>query len=163
MNPPPTSSVPGQAGPENPSHEAQIRALYGQLLDSWNRRDAPGFAALFVDQGHRIGFDGSQMDGPAEIQAELSRIFADHVTARYVSQVRWVRFLTLQAALLCAVVGMVPPRMIDLNPAAIAIQTLSAVFQADQWRIALLQNTPAQYHGRPELAKALTAELRALL
>jgi hypothetical protein len=96
MNPPPTSSVPGQAGPENPSHEAQIRALYGQLLDSWNRRDAPGFAALFVDQGHCIGFDGSQMDGPAEIQAELSRIFADHVTARYVSQVRWVRFLTLK-------------------------------------------------------------------
>jgi hypothetical protein len=74
-----------------------------------------------------------------------------------------VRFLTLEATILSAVVGMLPLGMIDLNPAANAIHTLLAVFQADQWRIALLQNTPAQYHGRPELAKALTVELRALL
>jgi hypothetical protein len=74
-----------------------------------------------------------------------------------------VRFLTLEATILSAVVGMLPLGTIDLNPAANAIHTLLAVFQADQWRIALLQNTPAQYHGRPELAKALTAELRAFL
>ena len=30
-----------------------------------------------------------------------------------------------------------------------------------QWRIALFQNTPAQFHGRPEAAEALTDELRA--
>lgn len=28
---------------------------------------------------------------------------------------------------------------------------------------ALFQNTPAQFHGRPELAESLTAELRELL
>jgi hypothetical protein len=52
-------------------------------VGSWTAGRAampPNFAALFVDQGHCIGFNGSQMDGPAEIQAELSRIFADHVT-----------------------------------------------------------------------------------
>ena len=33
----------------------------------------------------------------------------------------------------------------------------------DGWRIALYQNTPAQFHGRPELSRALTEELRQLL
>jgi hypothetical protein len=30
------------------------------------------------------------------------------------------------------------------------------------WRIVTFQNTPAAVHGRPELAQALTAELRAV-
>jgi len=32
-----------------------------------------------------------------------------------------------------------------------------------QWRIAVFQNTPAQFHGRPELVKKMTDELRQLL
>ena len=43
------------------------------------------------------------------------------------------------------------------------VQTLLAKRHAQGWRIVLLQNTPARYHGRPEAAKALTAELRELL
>jgi hypothetical protein len=38
-----------------------------------------------------------------------------------------------------------------------------AVRTADGWRITLLQNTPAQFHGRPEAVEALTTELRAEL
>ena len=44
-----------------------------------------------------------------------------------------------------------------------AIQSLVAVKQGTDWKIALFQNTPAQFHGRPEVAEALTEELRALL
>jgi hypothetical protein len=58
---------------------------------------------------------------------------------------------------------MVPPEQRNLNPDVNAIQTLVAVQESDGWRIALLQNTPAQYHGRPEEVEALTAELRELL
>jgi hypothetical protein len=43
------------------------------------------------------------------------------------------------------------------------VQVLVAVRRADVWRVAFFQNTPAQFHGRPELAEALTAELRALV
>jgi hypothetical protein len=32
-----------------------------------------------------------------------------------------------------------------------------------RWLIALFQNTPAQFHGRPELAQQLTEDLRQLL
>ncbi len=38
-----------------------------------------------------------------------------------------------------------------------------AVRRDSAWRIALFQNTPAQLHGRPDLANALTEELRAEL
>lgn len=149
--------------PPNTSDETPIAALYRQLLDSWNRRDAEGFAALFEDEGNSIGFDGSPMNGRAEIAATLGQIFADHVTATYVAKIRGIRQLAPDVALLRAVVGMVPPGQSDINPAVNAMQTVVAVKHGEEWRIALLQNTPAQFHGRPELSDALTQELRQLL
>ena len=145
------------------SGDAPIAALYAQLLDSWNRRDARAFAALFDEEGQSIGFDGSPMSGRDEIAATLGQIFADHVTARYVARVCGIRLLAPNVALLRAVVGMVPPGQSDINPSVNAMQTIVAVNRAGEWRIALLQNTPAQFHGRPEMAEALTQELRELL
>jgi uncharacterized protein (TIGR02246 family) len=155
-----TSSQPNI--PET-SDEAAIAALYAQLLDSWNRRDASAFAALFADDGVSIGFDGSSMSGQVEIAATLGQIFADHITAAYIARIRDIRLLAPDVAMLRAVVGMVPPGQSDINPAVNALQTLVVVLRADEWRIALLQNTPAQFHGRPEMAEALTRELRELL
>ena len=145
------------------SGDARIAALYRQLLDSWNRRDASAFAALFDDDGQSIGFDGSPMGGRDEIATTLGQIFADHVTATYIGKIRDIRLLASDAALLRAVVGMIPPGQADINPAVNAMQTMVAVNRAGEWRIALLQNTPAQFHGRPEVAEALTQELRELL
>ena len=58
---------------------------------------------------------------------------------------------------------MVPPGQQDLNPAVNAVQTLVAAKHEGKWRIELYQNTPAQFHGRPDLAQRLTDELRKLL
>lgn len=143
--------------------EQAIADLYQQLLTYWNKRDAAAYAALFTDDAAVVGFDGSQMHGRAHIAEEIGRIFADHVTAAYVGKVRGIRFLASGVALLRAVVGMVPPGQADLNPAANAVQALVAVEQGGRWHIELFQNTPAQFHGRPELAEALTNELRELL
>lgn len=143
--------------------ENEVRSLYRDLLDSWNVRSAGGFAAAFAGDAHVIGFDGSQMSGQAEIASTLQQIFADHLTAPYVSKVREVRLLSPGVALLRAVAGMVPPGQSDLNPQLNAIQTLVAVKRDDRWRIALFQNTPAQFHGRPEMVQQLTDELRQLL
>ncbi len=41
--------------------------------------------------------------------------------------------------------------------------TLVAVKSDGKWRILLFQNTPAQFHGRPELVQQMTEELRRLL
>lgn len=145
------------------SNEIEVRTLYQHLLDSWNRRSADAFAASFTEDGEVVGFDGSQMSGQAEIASTLRQIFADHLTAPYVSKVRGVRLLSPDIALLRAVVGMVPHGSSDIEPALNALQTLVATKRDGQWRITLFQNTPAQFHGRPELVQQLTEELRQLL
>src|ERR1700730_13831110 len=89
--------------------EINVRALYQQLLDGWNKRSADEYAALFTHDGSVVGFDGSMLDGPTEIESEFRQIFANHPTAAYVAKVRSVRFLTPDVAALRAVVGMVPP------------------------------------------------------
>ena len=76
---------------------------------------------------------------------------------------RAVRWLGPEAALLRAVGGLVPDGQHELNPAANSIQSLVATRPAGAWQIVHYTNTPAQFHGRPDLAEALTAELRQLL
>lgn len=141
--------------------EVEVDALYHHLLRAWDQRQAADFAALFVEAGQVVGFDGSVMDGREAIEAELTQVFGDHPTPPFIAKVRKTSFPALATAVLSAVAGMVPPGRNELEPKLNAVQTLVAVKDAGQWRIALFQNTPAAFHGRPELAEQLTAELRA--
>ena len=134
--------------------------LYAALLDAWNRRDAAAFARLFAPEGTSIGFDGTEMSGASAIERHLGAVFADHRPAAYVAVVREVRLLSPGSALLRAAAGMVPPGETRINPKTNAIQTLLSVEDAGEWRIELFQNTPAAWHGRPDDAAALTAELQ---
>ena len=141
--------------------DAAVSALYRQLLDAWNRQSAVEYAALFTDDASVVGFDGSQMNGRADIESTIGAIFRDHRTASYIGIIRSVRLLAPDVALLGAVSGLVPPDGDDINPATNAVQSLVAQRLDGQWRVALFHNTPAQFHGRPEAAEALTDELRA--
>jgi uncharacterized protein (TIGR02246 family) len=143
--------------------QTRIFLLYKDLLQAWNERSARDFAVLFMSDGNSVGFDGSQLDGRRQIESELKRIFADHETAAYVAKIREIRELRPFVTLLRAIVGMVPPGQTELNPAANAVQSLVAVEREGELRIALLHNTPAAFHGRPEAAEQLTAELTEVL
>lgn len=150
---------PGASSPD----EMEVRKLYRQVLDGWNQHSADAFAAPFASDGEVIGFDGSQMTRKAEIVATLGQLFADHVTAPYISKVKSVRLLGSEVAVLRAIVGMVPPGQVDLNPAVNAHQTLVAAKRDGAWQIELFQTTPAQFHGRPDLVQQMTEELRQVL
>src|SRR3712207_6714376 len=71
--------------------DAQIRALYHQYLDGWNRRSGAAVAACFADDGDIIGFDGTHHRGRLSIAADLRAIFGSHQTAAYLGLVRPVR------------------------------------------------------------------------
>jgi hypothetical protein len=58
---------------------------------------------------------------------------------------------------------MVPPGKRAIKPENTAVQTLTAVKRDGRWRIAVYQNTPTRFDGRPQLAAALTAELEEAL
>jgi len=152
-----------QSQAAQPSDAGELGALYQQLLDSWNRRDPAAYAALFAEDANLVGFDGSQINGRAEVGSQIGQIFADHQTGAYVGKIREVRLLAPNVAVLRAVVGMVPHGQSDLKPEVNAIQSLVAIRQAGRWLIALFQNTPARFDGRPQLAQQLTDELRELL
>ena len=142
---------------------AAIEKLHKGLLSFWNDQNAAGMASLFTEDANAIGFDGSQMNGKLQIEEELKQVFASHKTARYVWKIEEIRFLDPNTALLRAIVGMVPPGKTEINPATNAIQSLIATRQDDVWKISLFQNTPAQFHGRPELVEKMTKELSKLL
>ncbi|MFF1791519.1 SgcJ/EcaC family oxidoreductase [Kitasatospora sp. NPDC058243] len=143
--------------------ESAVRALYHRALEGWNQRDGSAFAGPFAEDGEVIGFDGTRHCGRSVIAAELGRLFADPATPEYVARVRRVRALGPGVAQLDAVAGLVPDAAEDLDPALNAVQTVIAVNAGAGWRIGLLQNTPARYDLRPDLAAALTAELRGLV
>jgi uncharacterized protein (TIGR02246 family) len=145
-------------------HDAQIRALYHQFLDGWNRRSGAAVAAGFADDGDIIGFDGSHHRGRLSIAADLRAVFADHPTPGYVGVIRSVRPIAPGVAVLLAHAGMIPAGESDFDPQLHAVHTLVAVDEGGgRWRISLFQTTPAAWHQHPEAREALTEELRSLL
>jgi uncharacterized protein (TIGR02246 family) len=140
-----------------------IQSLHREILSSWNDRDAAAYARCFTEDAAVIGFDGSEMNGRAQIERTLAQIFSDHPTGAYIAKVREIRYLRPDIAILRAVVGMVPAGRADLNPDLNAIQVLVAVKRDGRWEGVTFQNTPAAYHGRPEAKEQLSEELREVL
>lgn len=145
---------------DRPGDRQAIELLYHRMIDAWNRRDAAGMALCFSKEAHVIGFDGSTMHGRDEIRVTLDNIFRDHATPPYVTKVRGVRKVSVHTGLLFACAGMIPTGGKDLDPAFNAQQTVVVAFQEGRWLVESFQNTPAQFHGHPELSEALTEELR---
>jgi uncharacterized protein (TIGR02246 family) len=142
------------------SDEQLVRNLYVRLLECWNNRDANGFADLFLEQGFTIGFDGSESNGKKEIQHHLSGIFAHHQTAAYRHTIRRILPIDPTIWMVRADVGMIPPGKNEINPDLNAIQTIVTKKINSEFKIVLLQNTPAAFHGRPEAKEKLTNELK---
>jgi uncharacterized protein (TIGR02246 family) len=134
--------------------------LYNQLIEAWNHRDAGKFSKLFSDASICIGFDGSEMNGRNAILSQLSEIFANHPTARYVTIIRETKMLANDIALVRAHVGMIPPNGNKIDSSKNAIQIMIARINDNAAEIISFQNTPAQYHGRSEAQVELTTELQ---
>lgn len=138
----------------------EIKTLYERLIDAWNKRDANGMANLFADKGELIGFDGSIASGSKGIFSHLEPIFKEHQTPPFVSKIKNVRVLNSSAIIVRAIAGMIPPGETEFDPYLNTHQTLLAVKINNNWMIELFQNTPAQFHGRPELVEGMTEELK---
>lgn len=141
--------------------EANVRLLYKTWIEAWNNQNAKGMSDLVLEDGDIIGFDGSQMKGSKEVFSIIGEIFAAHPTGLYVSIIQEVKLISSDVAILRAVVGMVPRGGSDINPAVNAVQSLVCKKVGEAWKIALFQNTPAAFHGRPELSMQLTNDLRS--
>lgn len=140
--------------------EDAIRTLYQKVIKGWNDHNAADMSAPFAADGELIGFDGSQMIGRKTIFTHLHDIFSHHRTPPFVYKIKSVCLLGEEVGMVRAMVGMIPPGKNELEPTLHAHQTLVAKKQDEQWEVVLFQNTPAQFHGRPELVEQFTEELR---
>jgi uncharacterized protein (TIGR02246 family) len=139
---------------------SEVKVLYRNLIQAWNNRNALEMADQFTEKGELIGFDGSLEIGRDTIFAHVQPIFADHPTPPFITVVKEVRQLSTEVVRLRAIAGMIPPGKTEIAPQLNTHQTMIAVKENGQWRVELFQNTPAQFHDRPELVKQMTKELR---
>jgi len=140
----------------------RIEACYRKLLAAWNRRDAGGFAALFTEDGSAVAFDGSAMNSRAEIASTLSTVFQNELTGIYAASISDVREVAPGVVLLRAIVGTIPSDSFDLNLMVKATQSVVFVEREGDAKVALLQSTPAAFHGRSEVAELLSLELEQI-
>jgi len=138
-----------------------IRILYKQMIDGWNNGSGNAFAVPFTDDSDFIGFDGTHMKGRQEIASFHQMLFDSFVKgSRLVGKVRGIRFLSSDVAILIAVGGTVMAGKSDIEPERNSIHTLVAIKRDSKWHFTAFQNSRAQFIGRPEMALALTDELR---
>jgi uncharacterized protein (TIGR02246 family) len=126
----------------NPADEAAVRALYQELMDGWNRGSGEDFAAAFTDDGDLVAFDGTHFKGRKEIAPFHQELFEKWLKgSRLVGKVKDVRFLSPDVALVHAVGSTVMRGKSEPSPERDSIQTLVAVRQDGEWRLAAFQNT----------------------
>ena len=131
-----------EAAANDSADEAAVRALYQQLMDGWNQGSGDAFAAVFTEDGDLIGFDGTHFKGRQEIAPFHQRLFDKWLKgSRLVGQVKDVRFLHPDVALMHAVGGTVMRGKSEPSPERDSIQTLVATRQDGEWRLAAFQNT----------------------
>jgi uncharacterized protein (TIGR02246 family) len=126
----------------NPADEAAVHHLYGELMDGWNRGSGDAFAAAFTQDGDLVAFDGTHFKGREEIAPFHQELFEKWMKGtRLVGEVKDVRFLGPDVALMHAVGSTVMRGKGEPSPERDSIQTLVAVRQDGEWRLAAFQNT----------------------
>jgi uncharacterized protein (TIGR02246 family) len=131
-----------KAAANHSAEEAAVRALYQQLMAGWNQGSGEAFAAVFTEDGDLIGFDGTHFKGRQEIAPFHQQLFDKWLKgSRLVGEVKDVRFLSPDVALMHAVGGTVMRGKSEPVPERDSIQTLVATHQDSEWRLAAFQNT----------------------
>jgi uncharacterized protein (TIGR02246 family) len=122
--------------------EAAVRDLYQQLMDGWNQGSGEAFAAAFTEDGDLVAFDGTHFKGREEIAPFHQELFDKWLKgSRLVGEVKDVRFLSPDIVLMHAVGSTVMRGKSEPSPERDSIQTLVAIRQDGEWRLAAFQNT----------------------
>jgi uncharacterized protein (TIGR02246 family) len=132
-----------EAAANDSTEEAAVRALYQELMDGWNQGSGDAFAAVFMEDGDLIGFDGTHFKGRQEIAPFHQQLFDKWLKgSRLVGEVKDVRFLSPDVALMHTVGETVMRGKSEPSPERDSIQTLVATRQeGNKWRLAAFQNT----------------------
>ena len=128
--------------PVNPADEEAVRRLYRRLMDGWNRGSGAAFAAAFTEEGDLVAFDGTHFKGRREIEHSHQELFDRWMKGtRLVGEVKDLRFLGPDVAVMHAIGGTVMRGKTEPSPERDSIQTLVATREDGEWRLAAFQNS----------------------
>jgi|GEM_PF-1231237 len=143
-----TREMDSQLQATQPNAETPIRALYEQLMDGWNKGSGEAFAAPFADVCDLVAFDGTHFMSRQEIATFQQALFDKWLKGtRLVGQVKQVKFLSPDVAVMHAIGGTLIPKESKPSPARDSIQTLVATRTDGAWKIAAFQNTRLRLMG----------------
>ena len=132
----------GERAANYSADEAAVRGLYQELMDGWNRGSGAAFAAPFAEDGDLVAYDGTHFKGRDEISSFHQQLFDRWMKGtRLVGEVKGVRFLGPDMAVMHVVGGTVMRGKSEPSPERDSIQTLVATRQSGEWRLAAFQNT----------------------
>jgi uncharacterized protein (TIGR02246 family) len=122
--------------------EAQIRALFEDLLADWGRGDGGAYSSRFTEGADYVAFDGSCIRGRGEIAASHQELFDNWLKGtRLTGCILGIKFPSPDVALVHATGNTVMRGKTKPSPERDSIQTLVAVREGDEWRFAAFHNT----------------------
>jgi uncharacterized protein (TIGR02246 family) len=118
------------------NEESSIRALYERMMDGWNNGSAELFASPFEEDADLVAFDGTRFRNRDEIVASHQPLFDGWLKGtRLTGEVRDIRFLSPEIAIMHAVGGTIMRNRSEPAPARDSVQTLVAVKRDGEWRM----------------------------
>ncbi len=125
----------------NRTDEAAIRNIHKKMIDAWNKGSAVDFAAPFTEDADFVAFEGTHLKGQKEIVSFHKRIFDTLVKgSRLHGEVKFVRFLGPELALMHSVVMVTLPGQREASPGRDSMQIYVVTKQDEEWRAEGLLN-----------------------
>lgn len=122
--------------------EEAIRALPQRIVEGWSDASGKAIADVYADEGTLVAGDGTQKKGRTQIAEYHDRQFAGFLKGtRLTVEVRSVRFLSPNIALMQTEGGILWPGQQQLAPGNDGIQSFVALKERGAWRVLLFQNT----------------------
>lgn len=139
----------GQDAP-NAADEAAVRALVQKCAEGWNKGSGEAFAAQFAEDSDYVVVNGMHIKGRRQNAAGHQQIFDTiYKGTRLWVQVKSVRFLRPDVALMHTVSRVLKPGESDTSAAPEAIQTWTVSKHGNEWLVDTFHNTPIQRQGGP--------------
>jgi uncharacterized protein (TIGR02246 family) len=146
-------SQPTKIPVNNADDEAAVSAIPMRMIDAWNKGDGAAFAASFTEHADFVAFEGTHLKGHQEIVSFHQHIFDTVVKgSRLEGEVKFVRFLSPQLAVMHAVCGTILPGQTKPSPGRDSMQLFVVAKRTEGWRVEALLN-----------ARKLTMERQYLL
>lgn len=145
-------SVSGQGNKSrdvpNTADEAAIRALVQKCIEGWNKGSGEAFAAQFAEDSDFVVANGRHDKGRRQNASAHQQIFDTFFKGtRLWLQVKSVRFLRPDVALMHTASKVLKPGESDASPEPEFIQTWTVSKHGNEWLVDAFHNTPIQRQG----------------